>query len=59
MSDDPVIGHLSLPEAPEASVPRGLDDDDAEHVRKAFDAPLAKSTRRAWATGRGIPLGAR
>ena len=44
----PVMGHVSLPPAPEASAPRGLATSDAERVRRALAASLAANTRRAY-----------
>lgn len=42
------MGHLSPPEAPEASAPRGLAAADAERVRNALASSLAENTRRAY-----------
>ncbi len=42
------MGHLSLPQEPEASAPRGLATSDAERVRRALASALAANTRRAY-----------
>ena len=42
------MGHLSRPQAPEASAPRGLATSDAERVRRALASALAENTRRAY-----------